>query len=103
MSVIRDVVLFNSRCNWCYLKVATKDVCICRFYMPHGLHIDSKGNIWVTDVAMHQVMRFPKIDSEPTLILGIKFESGSDDTHFCKPSDVAVTETGDFYITDGYV
>ena len=27
----------------------------CRFYMPHGLTIDSKGNYWITDVAMHQV------------------------------------------------
>ena len=23
--------------------------------MPHGLIIDQKGNIWLTDVAMHQV------------------------------------------------
>lgn len=23
--------------------------------MPHGLTIDQKGNIWLTDVAMHQV------------------------------------------------
>lgn len=27
----------------------------CRFYMPHGLTIDSQGNYWITDVAMHQV------------------------------------------------
>lgn len=26
-----------------------------RFYMPHGLTIDSQGNYWITDVAMHQV------------------------------------------------
>jgi hypothetical protein len=23
--------------------------------MPHGLSVDAEGNIWVTDVAMHQV------------------------------------------------
>jgi len=28
---------------------------VCRFYMPHGLTIDAKGNYWITDVAMHQV------------------------------------------------
>ena len=26
-----------------------------RFFMPHGLTIDSEGNTWLTDVAMHQV------------------------------------------------
>lgn len=25
------------------------------FYLPHGLHIDSQGNYWLTDVALHQV------------------------------------------------
>ena len=23
--------------------------------MPHGIEVDSKGNIWLTDVALHQV------------------------------------------------
>lgn len=27
------------------------------FYMPHGLEVDSDGNTWVTDVALHQVMK----------------------------------------------
>ena len=27
----------------------------CRFYMPHGIYIDSHDNVWLTDVAMHQV------------------------------------------------
>ena len=26
-----------------------------RFYMPHGLKVDAAGNVWVTDVALHQV------------------------------------------------
>jgi hypothetical protein len=26
-----------------------------RFFMPHGLFIDNQENIWLTDVAMHQV------------------------------------------------
>jgi hypothetical protein len=28
-----------------------------RFYMPHGLSIDTDGNLWLTDVAMHQVRK----------------------------------------------
>ena len=27
-----------------------------RFYLPHGITVDDKGNIWLTDVAMHQVI-----------------------------------------------
>ncbi len=26
-----------------------------RFFMPHGLHIDHEDNVWITDVALHQV------------------------------------------------
>jgi hypothetical protein len=28
------------------------------FYMPHGLFIDNEENVWLTDVAMHQVNFF---------------------------------------------
>ena len=31
-----------------------------KFYMPHGLTIDSEGNTYVTDVGLHQVMRVSK-------------------------------------------
>jgi len=34
----------------------------CRFYMPHGLSVDAEGNLWVTDVAMHQVKKKTKIE-----------------------------------------
>lgn len=30
------------------------------------------------------------------------FVPGSDDNHFCKPTDVAVAENGDFFVSDGY-
>ncbi|XP_076658019.1 peptidyl-alpha-hydroxyglycine alpha-amidating lyase 1 [Halictus rubicundus] len=32
------------------------------FYLPHGLTIDSYGNYWVTDVALHQVFKFDAED-----------------------------------------
>ncbi|XP_029037814.2 peptidyl-alpha-hydroxyglycine alpha-amidating lyase 1-like isoform X1 [Osmia bicornis bicornis] len=32
------------------------------FYLPHGLTIDSYGNYWVTDVALHQVFKFDAKD-----------------------------------------
>ena len=37
------------------------------FYMPHGLHIDGEENIWVTDVGLHQVMKFEPGKAKPSL------------------------------------
>ncbi|KAK7011016.1 peptidyl-alpha-hydroxyglycine alpha-amidating lyase F21F3.1, partial [Biomphalaria glabrata] len=72
------------------------------FNVPHGLTIDHKDNIWVTDVGRHQVLRIPKGATKPDLELGEKFVSGDDDKHFCKPTDVAVASNGDFFVADGY-
>ena len=70
--------------------------------MPHGLTLDSAGNVWLTDVAMHQVFKFSATGgNEPILELGEPFVPGSDQNHFCKPADVAVLSTGDFFVADG--
>ena len=37
------------------------------FYMPHGLHVDGAGNTWVTDVGLHQVMKFEAGQTKPSL------------------------------------
>ena len=37
------------------------------FYMPHGLEIDKEGNTWVTDAGLHQVMKFEKGQTKPSL------------------------------------
>lgn len=72
------------------------------FYMPHGLTIDKSGNLWLTDVGLHQVMKISKGEKTPSLVLGEKLVPGSDDTHFCKPTDIAVASSGDFFVSDGY-
>lgn len=72
------------------------------FFMPHGLHIDQEGNTWVTDVALHQVMKFsPTNRTHPELVLGIRFQPGTSNK-FCKPTGVAVLPDGDFFVADGY-
>ena len=73
----------------------------CRFYLPHGLTVDKQGNVWVTDVALHQVFRFPKDSDIPDLTIGERFVPGNDPKHFCKPTDVAVLSTGEFFVADG--
>ena len=35
-------------------------------------------------------------------LVGHAFEPGTDNEHFCKPTDVAVAKSGDFYVADGY-
>jgi DNA-binding beta-propeller fold protein YncE len=68
---------------------------------PHGLRIDGRGNVWVTDIGNHQVMKFNS-DGKLLMTLGKKGEPGDDPNHFNRPTDVAVTPAGDFYVSDGY-
>ncbi|XP_018523411.1 peptidyl-glycine alpha-amidating monooxygenase isoform X3 [Lates calcarifer] len=74
------------------------------FYLPHGITIDKENNYWVTDVALHQVLKVSSDGSDRTLLaLGEAFTPGSDNNHFCQPTDVAVDpETGNIFVSDGY-
>ncbi|XP_059549996.1 peptidyl-glycine alpha-amidating monooxygenase isoform X8 [Myotis daubentonii] len=74
------------------------------FYLPHGLSVDKDGNYWVTDVALHQVFKLdPNSEAGPLLILGRSMQPGSDQNHFCQPTDVAVDpDTGAVFVSDGY-
>jgi peptidylamidoglycolate lyase len=69
--------------------------------MPHGLTIDSENNVWLTDVALHQVFKFSP-DGKRLLVLGEARVPGADQTHFNMPTDVAVLPDGSFYVSDGY-
>ncbi|XP_022228749.2 peptidyl-alpha-hydroxyglycine alpha-amidating lyase 1, partial [Drosophila obscura] len=73
------------------------------FYMPHGLTVDPEDNVWLTDVAMHQVFKFaPRgAGNKPLLTLGEAFQPGSG-KKFCKPTSVAILDNGDFFVADGY-
>ncbi|XP_022600173.1 peptidyl-glycine alpha-amidating monooxygenase isoform X3 [Seriola dumerili] len=74
------------------------------FYLPHGITTDKENNYWVTDVALHQVLKVSNDGRDSTLLaLGEAFTPGSDSRHFCQPTDVAVDpETGDIFVSDGY-
>src|SRR5262249_35677998 len=49
----------------------------------------------------HLVMKFDR-DGKLLLTLGEKGKPGDGPDHFNKPTDVAVTPTGEFYVADGY-
>ena len=72
------------------------------FRMPHGLSIDADDNVWVTDVARNQVLKFSH-DGELLMALGEDGIEGWDDTHFAQPTDVEFGPDGSVYVSDGYV
>jgi peptidylamidoglycolate lyase len=71
------------------------------FIMPHGLTVDHEGNLWLTDVGLHQVFKFTP-EGRQLLVLGERGVSGTDHDHFNLPTDVAVSRDGSFYVSDGY-
>ncbi|XP_058132809.1 peptidyl-glycine alpha-amidating monooxygenase isoform X14 [Dasypus novemcinctus] len=95
-----DTILVVDPNNAAILQSSGKNM----FYLPHGLSIDKYGNYWVTDVALHQVFKLdPNSKEAPLLILGRSMQPGSDQNHFCQPTDVAVDPgTGTIYVSDGY-
>lgn len=72
-----------------------------RFIMPHGLTVDQAGNLWLTDVGLHQVFKCSP-EGQVLLTLGEGGVPGDDATHFNLPTDVAVLADGSFYVSDGY-
>ncbi|XP_055285778.1 peptidyl-glycine alpha-amidating monooxygenase isoform X9 [Moschus berezovskii] len=95
-----DTILVIDPNNAAVLQSSGKNL----FYLPHGLSIDKDGNYWVTDVALHQVFKLdPNSKEGPLLTLGRSMQPGSDQNHFCQPTDVAVDpDTGTIYVSDGY-
>nr|CAD7393950.1 unnamed protein product [Timema cristinae] len=71
------VVVFN----------ATTGKVVYEFYLPHGLAVDPENNVWVTDVALHQVFKFApgKGNHNPLLTLGESFVPSKDAHHFWFP------------------
>ena len=67
----------------------------------HGLRIDPDGNVWLTDIGNHLVMKFDPA-GRLLLSLGQKGKAGDKDDQFDRPTDVAISSTGEFYIPDGY-
>ena len=69
--------------------------------LPHGLTVDSKDNVWITDVALQQVFKFSH-EGKLLLTVGEKGVAGEDKGHFNLPSGVATAKDGSFYVSDGY-
>jgi streptogramin lyase len=78
------------------------------FAVPHGIHVDRDGNVWVTDDAQgavagkgHQVLKFAP-DGTLLMRLGKPGVAGTRDGEFNRPSDVVVAPNGDVFVADGH-
>ena len=72
------------------------------FAMPHGLTIDRHDNVWLTDLSLQQVFKFSP-SGKLLFAVGERGVAGNDEHHFNRPTDVAVTADGGFYVSDGYI
>jgi DNA-binding beta-propeller fold protein YncE len=80
------------------------------FAMPHGLHVDRRGNVWVTDAAVAKKGGVPKgeqvielsPDGKVLMRLGTAGVSGGGPAHFHDPGDVITAPDGDIFVADGH-
>ena len=80
------------------------------FAMPHGLHVDRDGNVWVTDAAVAKKGGAPKgeqvikmsPDGKVLMRLGTAGVSGGGPTLFHDPGDVITAPNGDIFVADGH-
>ena len=78
------------------------------FVLPHGLHVDADGNVWVTDsqgnaegTKGHQVIKFSP-EGEVLLTLGTAGQPGSGPGQLSEPCDVITAPNGDIFVADGH-
>jgi sugar lactone lactonase YvrE len=84
---------------------------------PHGMDVDSEGNVWVADARSpnarelertpnapmkgHQVVKFSPT-GDVLLVLGTPGETGHPPTHFTEPNDVVVGPNGNIYVGESH-
>jgi len=76
------------------------------FVVPHGLHVDWDGNVWVTDGQGasgkgQQVFKFSP-EGKVLMTLGKAGVAGEGPDTFNRPSDILVAKSGDIFVADGH-
>ena len=81
------------------------------FIWPHGIDVDSQGNVWVTDAVAdartppgtrgHQVIKFSPT-GEVLMTLGTPGKPGLGNNSFNAPAGVVVADDGTIFIADGH-
>jgi peptidylamidoglycolate lyase len=73
------------------------------FIIPHGLSVDKKGDLWLTDVGSHQVFKIEPQSGKVLLTLGTADVAGTGRSHFGRPTDIGFSRDGTVYVSDGYI
>jgi streptogramin lyase len=68
----------------------------------HYIRLGPDGNVWAANINNHVVRKYSP-EGKLLLTLGEVGRAGADQSHFNKPTDMAVLPTGDIFVTDGYV
>jgi streptogramin lyase len=69
---------------------------------PHQVRFDREGNVWIADNGYHTVTKFT-VDGKPLLTIGLKNDPGADDKRMNQPTDLAISPSGEIFVSDGYV
>jgi sugar lactone lactonase YvrE len=77
--------------------------------VPHGIHVDAEGNVWVTDFAGnaagtkgHQVHKFSP-DGRLLMSLGTAGQPGNGPNQLNQPTDVITAPDGSIFVADGHM
>ena len=72
-----------------------------QLFLPHSISMDPSGKaVWITDVGMHQALKF-SLNGTLLSTIGTRLEPGNGKDKFCKPTDVAILNSK-IYVSDGY-
>ena len=71
------------------------------FTKAHHITIGPQGNVWVADEGAQVVQKYTP-EGKLLLTLGTAGETGEDGKHFNRPTDVAISQEGDVFVSDGY-
>ncbi len=76
------------------------------FVFPHGIFVDKKGNVWITDAQGkdgkgQQVFEFSP-EGKVLMTLGQAGVAGDGPNTFNQPSDVVIAANGDIFVADGH-
>lgn len=71
------------------------------FRTPHGIFIDPDNVVYLVDTGDHTLRKFTA-DGRLMMTLGVKDRPGANGMPFDKPTGVAVSLSGEIYVSDGY-
>lgn len=69
--------------------------------IAHDIKFDKQGNVWLSDVGKQVVMQCTP-EGKLLKTLGTPNETGCDERHLHRPTDMAITPDGQVFVADGY-